>query len=201
MSHAGQVCSDKTGLMTDGDQEVDHGELSWLLFSTIRTSSASMVPGWWQAGQQVEYLPTLTGLFVFQCCFPPWAQITKWPPLKRDWLRNSAQVLQTANKFSTGCRTNQHWQKKMFQLLTEQERLVRSLCWPTRSQSGVLRVKATFSTSTAGSLGWVSPVLPYYSLVIPILLFTYIVYCLVSIKCELTKGRKPGILKFSKLMT
>ena len=32
--------------------------------------------------------------------------------------------------------------------LTVQERLVRSLWWPTRSQSGVLRVKATFWTST-----------------------------------------------------
>ena len=40
--------------------------------------------------------------------------------------------------------------------LTVQERLVRSLWWPTRSQSGVLRVKATFWTSTGEWPGSVS---------------------------------------------
>ena len=72
-------------------QVEDQSELSWLPFSTIRISSASTVLGWWQAEQQVKYLHW-TGLFVLQCCFPPWARIIKWLPLKRDWLRNSIQV-------------------------------------------------------------------------------------------------------------
>ena len=80
--------------LIDDAQVGDLSEQSWLLFSTIRISSASTVPGWWQvqAGLEVKYLDW-TGLFVLQCCFPPWVQTIKWWPLKRDWLRNSAQVV------------------------------------------------------------------------------------------------------------
>ena len=137
----------------------DLSELSWLPFSTTRISSASTVPGWWQAEQQVQYLPR-TGLFVLQCCFHPWAPIIKWWPLKRDSLRNSVQVYVC---LCQNCRGQQSNQVNLTVLIHIQERLTRSVWWPTRSLSGVLRVKATFWTSTGVWLGWVlvSLILPY----------------------------------------
>ena len=133
----------------------DLSELSWLLFSTTRISSASTVPGWWQAEQQVEFLPR-TGMFVLQCCFHPWAPIIKWWPLKRDSLRNSVQVYVCLCHCRTlESRGQQSKQVNLTVLLHIQERLTRSVWWPTRSLSGVLRVKAMFWTSTGVSLGWV----------------------------------------------